>query len=155
MDRAERDRGFTLVELLVVMVVVGLLAAIAVPIFLTQRQKARDTAVKSDVTNVGKEIATYYVDNANSLAGTVDVAGGVVTLKDGATTVTTIDLTGGTTCASGCTYNSTNVVTYLSGGTCTTATGWYVTLWNPDGAQKTWYYSAQSGLSTTAPTACV
>jgi type IV pilus assembly protein PilA len=58
----EKDQGFTLIELLVVMIIIGILAAIAIPIFLNQRKKAVDTAAKADVSTVGKEIATYYVD---------------------------------------------------------------------------------------------
>jgi type II secretory pathway pseudopilin PulG len=51
-----------MVELLVVMIIVGILAASALPVFLTQRAKARDAATQSDVSRVGKEIAAYYVN---------------------------------------------------------------------------------------------
>ena len=58
----EKDRGFTLIELLVVMIIIGILAAIAIPIFMNQRRKAVDSAATSDVSTIGKEIATFYVD---------------------------------------------------------------------------------------------
>ncbi|MDM7853413.1 type II secretion system protein [Cellulomonas alba] len=58
----EKDKGFTLIELLVVMIIIGILAAIAIPVFLNQRKKAEDTAAKADVSTLGKEIATYFVD---------------------------------------------------------------------------------------------
>src|SRR5690606_1710531 len=52
----------TLIELLVVIIIIGILAAIAIPVFLSQRTKAQDAATKADVSTVGKELATWWVD---------------------------------------------------------------------------------------------
>ncbi len=51
---AAPTHGFTLAELLVVIVVIGILAAIAIPVFLSQADKASDTALKSDLANAAK-----------------------------------------------------------------------------------------------------
>ncbi|WP_315095266.1 prepilin-type N-terminal cleavage/methylation domain-containing protein [uncultured Cellulomonas sp.] len=72
----EKDKGFTLIELLVVMIIIGILAAIAIPVFLNQRKKAEDSAAKADVSTLGKEVATYFVDWDGTTAVTVGIAGG-------------------------------------------------------------------------------
>jgi type IV pilus assembly protein PilA len=60
--------GFTLVELLVVMLIVGLLAAIAIPAFFNQRDKAQDTRAKSAVRAAYTAIETYMTQNNGSYA---------------------------------------------------------------------------------------
>lgn len=57
------EDGFTLIELLVVILIIGILAAIAIPVFLNQRQVANDAAVQSDVKNTADAIETYFVNN--------------------------------------------------------------------------------------------
>lgn len=58
----EKDKGFTLVELLVVIVIIGILAGIAIPLFLSQRKKGVDAGVKSDLKALATIEETHYVD---------------------------------------------------------------------------------------------
>ena len=129
----KKDSGFTLIELLVVMIIIGILAAIAIPAFLSQRAKARDSSTKADVSTIGKEISSYYVDGAAG-AVTLAISGNVATTTVGTVPITTRVSTGTVAATANATFG-------------TTSTTWCVALTNAGGSSTpTWRYSAARGL---------
>jgi prepilin-type N-terminal cleavage/methylation domain-containing protein len=132
--RAEREKGFTLIELLVVMIIIGVLAAIAIPVFLNQRAKAHDAATKADVTNLGKEVATYFVDNNGPLILSWGGSG-------------RIDLTdGGYTTYARLTVGSRPPAPPTDSSNLSDPVGWCVALTDPKGSVKDFKYTALNGL---------
>ena len=111
------------------MIIIGILAAIAIPVFLSQRAKAQDTAAKADVSTLGKEIATYFVDNtaAPAAANQALIASGQYRLNNvviGRVSQSTI-----TVKSQG--YSATNPTQ-----------SWCVALQNTAGQHQMWKYSA-------------
>jgi type IV pilus assembly protein PilA len=73
LEKLRKDRGeegFTLIELLVVIIIIGILAAIAIPVFLNQRQKGWEAAVKSDLRNAATAQETFLTENSDYSAVT-------------------------------------------------------------------------------------
>jgi prepilin-type N-terminal cleavage/methylation domain-containing protein len=137
-----KDGGFSLVELLVVIIVLGVLAGIAIPVFLSQRTKGYEAGLKTDLRTVANEVQSQNTSNEDyrkttwKTAGTAAVANATIT---GAGQIvgdsTSVGLTPGDT------------ITWIG----STQTSFCVKAFNSK-ATAPWYYTPASGISTTACT---
>src|SRR3954447_11303466 len=62
-ERREDEEGFTLIELMVVVLIIAILLAIAIPTFLGARNRANDRAAQSSLRNALTAAKTIYTDN--------------------------------------------------------------------------------------------
>ena len=132
--RGSEDRGFTMIELLVVVVIIGVLVAIAVPVYLNYRKGAANKSAASDVRGAITAVEQYYTDNSNTYPAKTATtkAGESFTLKG---------TTGGDQTISVSPGNSVGVNPLTVGG----AAAYRICAFNADGGQMYVYNSSAGG----------
>ncbi len=103
-------KGFTLVEIMIVVVIIGLLAAMAIPAFQQVRQSSQENAALNDLRQIAAGADTYFLENGGTSVTTTALVGTYIkTLSAGNTYPTTVNSTDASLTA---TTKSGDVVTY-------------------------------------------
>ena len=131
-----KSRGFTLVEILIVVVILGILAAIVIPQFTDAASQANESALMSNLQAVRGQIELYKIQHKENLPGEDSSAG----LKGALTTQTDIDGAAGTDYGPYMReipknpYNKLNTVKEAATdpGAADNTTGWYFNTANGD-----------------------
>ncbi len=137
--RRTGDEGFTLVELLVVVVIIGILVGIAIPVYLNYRKSANDKAAQSDVRNA---VSTLEVCNSDGGYPTAISSAGAMTNCASQT----LTVSSGTTL---------RYVTTPASATAGSVTSYTIYGTNSGGSDKVYCYNSTTGGSVKAATGSV
>src|SRR5882724_11899329 len=109
--KTSRKAGFTLVEIMIVVAIIGLLAAIAIPNFIKARETARKNACINNLRLIDGAIQQWALEDNKNGTDSVDLSKLTVYLGRGGTGERNGTGTGAVKCPSGGTYSGTTVDT--------------------------------------------
>src|SRR5690554_4876155 len=92
--RSTTNKGFTLVEILIVVVILGILAAIVIPQFTSASESARASSLVSQLQTIRSQLEFYQIQHNGNypvLTGDIDTAWQLMTGKTNATSTTVVD----------------------------------------------------------------
>ena len=75
MNNTKARKGFTLVEIMIVVVIIGLLAAMAIPAFAKVRQQSRLKAVTNNLRQIANAAQSYMMEKSTTQAAYTDIVG--------------------------------------------------------------------------------
>jgi type IV pilus assembly protein PilA len=110
--KKEGQKGFTLIELMIVIAIIGILAAIAIPQFVSYRQKGYNTQAKGELKSFFTACQAYYADNP-TVTGNCSTALVAQTFIPSSTV--NIAPTGGMNMTGTTSYHSSGTSTYTIG----------------------------------------